>query len=451
MLQILGALVALGLLVAVHEGGHFLAARWLGVFVEKFSIGFGPRLVSFKDKMTEYRLSLIPLGGYVKMRGENPDEDLTDTSGSFLALVWWKRAIIAFAGPFTNLLFAILILIITFMMGKNYEDFSPYIGRVEAAETSYQTDNLGYLQAGDKLISINDKEITSWNDSYGAISDGVNDLLIERDGREINLTLRFSQLAWVEQIYPETTTTIGEVSPGLPAYNAGLMEGDKVISINGVPVNDWYELRQQVKATEGKTVKIEIEREGGRFEREIKLQKNLLDGSQVIGITQKLPMEVHESYNLWESMKYGSLTAADFMILNYVGISKLVLKPTELKNNLGGPVMMYTMSKQTVKQGWNSILNFIAIISIILMVMNLLPIPILDGGIIFFCFIEGIRGKALTMKTQITLQKIGASILILLMFFAFSNDFTRIFKRNVSIKDQQIELGKQNEEEGIIQ
>jgi len=142
-------------------------------------------------------------------------------------------------------------------------------------------------------------------------------------------------------------------------------------------------------------------------------------------------------------MKYGSLTAVDFMVLNYVGIYKLVLKPTELKNNLGGPVLMYTLSKQTVKQGWNSILNFIAIISIILMVMNLLPIPILDGGIIFFCFIEGIRGKALSIKTQMTLQKIGASILILLMFFAFSNDFTRIFKRNTSIKNQNIELGSQ--------
>lgn len=451
MLQIIGALIALGLLVAVHEGGHFLAARWLGVYVEKFSIGFGPKIISFKDKMTEYRISLIPLGGYVKMRGENPDEDMTDTKGSFLALVWWKRGIIAFSGPFTNLLFAILILIFTFLMGKNYEDYSPFIGKVLAAEESYQTDNLEYLQAGDKLLSINGQEIRSWNDSYTAVADGINDLVIERAGREINVTLKFSQLAWIEQILPETTTTIGEVSPGLPAYNAGLMDGDKVISINGVPVNDWYELRKQVKASDGKTVKVEIEREDGRFEREIKLQENLLDGSQVIGITQKLPMEVHESYNLWESMKYGSLTAVDFVILNYVGIYKLVLKPTELKNNLGGPVLMYTMSKQTVKQGWNSILNFIAIISIILMVMNLLPIPILDGGIIFFCFIEGIRGKALSMRTQITLQKIGASILILLMFFAFSNDFTRIFKRNVSIKSQQIELGGQLENEGISQ
>ncbi|MCF7912303.1 MAG: RIP metalloprotease RseP [Candidatus Cloacimonetes bacterium] len=447
MLQILGALVALGLLVAVHEGGHFLAARWLGVYVEKFSIGFGPKLISFRDKMTEYRISLIPLGGYVKMKGENPDEEVTDPKGSFLALEWWKRAIIAFAGPFTNLLFAVLILIITFGMGKNYEDYSPIIGNVVSGEYA----GLEYLQSGDKLLEINDQNIESWSDSYSAIRDGENDIRIDRAGQVYNFTAVFTKTAWVEQVLPETSTIIGEVSPGLPAYNAGLMEGDQVVSINGNAVNNWYELRNEVLASEGKSVTVEIIRDNGRFEREITLQENLLDGSQVLGITQKLPLTVHESYNLGQSITYGTLTAIDFTILNYVGIYKLLMKPSELKNNLGGPVLMYTMSKQTVKQGWNSILNFIAIISIILMVMNLLPIPILDGGMIFFCIIEGIRGKSLSLKTQMTLQKIGASILILLMFFAFSNDFSRIFKRSGSIRSQQTELDNQINGTDIIQ
>jgi regulator of sigma E protease len=447
MLQILGALVALGLLVAVHEGGHFLAARWFGVHIEKFSIGFGPKLLSYKGKMTEYRLSLIPLGGYVKMKGENPDEEVENTAGSFLALKWWKRGVIAFAGPFTNLLFAILILIITFGMGKSYEDYSPYIGKVLPGETR----NFDYFQAGDKLIDINGQPITTWSDSYAAIMDGVNDINLDRDGVIYNITTEFSKTEWIEQIMPQTTTLIGEVSPGLPAYNAGLMAGDKVVAINGEPVNDWYELRQQVKASEGKSVIVEINRANGSFEREITLQENLLDGSQVLGITQKLPLKVHESYSFAESITYGTLTAIDFVVLNYVGIYKLLLKPAEIKNNLGGPVLMYTMSKQTVKQGWNSILNFVAIISIILMVMNLLPIPILDGGMIFFCLIEGIRGKSLSLKTQMTLQKIGASILILLMFFAFSNDFSRIFKRSGSIRSQQTELENQTGGTGTIQ
>ncbi len=442
MLQILGVLIALGLLVAVHEGGHFLAARWLGVYVEKFSIGFGPKLISFKDRMTEYRISLIPLGGYVKMKGENPDEKIADTEGSFLALPWWKRIIIAFAGPFTNLIFAMILLIITYGMGKNYEDYSPVVGKIIPALETSSAINFDFLQSGDRLIAINDQEIRSWSDSYSAVKDD-NKIVLERDGQLYRYNEKFNLNAWVERVLPQTTTVIDEVSPGLPAYNAGLMEGDKVVAINGEPVSDWYQLRQQVKSTSGDIVTVDIEREGGTFRREIKLQENLLDGTSVLGITQQLPEKVHESYSIGESILYGSLTGLDFVVLNYVGLYKLLLNPSELKNNIGGPVLMYTMSKQTVKQGWNSILNFVALISIILMVMNLLPIPILDGGLIFFCIIEGIRKKALSLRTQMTMQKIGASILILLMFLAFSNDFTRIFTRSNSISSQQAELEKQ--------
>jgi regulator of sigma E protease len=445
MLQIIGALVALGLLIAVHEGGHFLAARWLGVYVEKFSIGFGPKLISFRDRMTEYRLSIIPLGGYVKMKGENPDEHTEDEKGSFWSLSWWKRALIAFSGPLTNLLFALLILIITFGMGKTYEDHRAIIGRIVIPQESSISRDFDYLQSGDRIVSINDRFLRSWSDGYSALKEGFNTIVIERAGKEHQFTEEFQLKDWFEQVMPQTTTVIGEVSPGLPAYNAGLQEGDRVVAINGNPVSDWYELRSEVQSTSGNTVKVEIERSGGRFSRDIKLQENLMDGSSVIGITQKLPLKVKENYSLWESLKYGTLTTADYVVMNYVGLYKLIVNPSELKNNIGGPVLMYTMSKQTAKQGWNSILSFVAMISIILMVMNLLPIPVLDGGMIFFCLIEGIRRKALSVRTQITLQKIGASVLILLMFFAFSNDFSRLFKRSASLSSQKVELQQDNE------
>jgi regulator of sigma E protease len=252
--------------------------------------------------------------------------------------------------------------------------------------------------------------------------------------------VEISLKTWLESVLPRTATIIGEVSPGLPAYNAGLQAGDKVIAVNGKPVNDWYELRQAIQAADNEFVELEIERNQGRFTRRIQLQENLLDGSSVIGITQQLPVTVQETYNLWESIRYGTLSTLDLVALNYMGLYKLVLKPSELKNNIGGPVLMYTMSRETVKQGWNAILSFVAIISVILMVMNLLPIPVLDGGMILFCLIEGIRKKALSLKTQLTLQKIGASLLIILMFFAFSNDFSRLFKRSASISSQNTEL-----------
>lgn len=442
MLHILGALIAFGLLVAVHEGGHFLVARWLGVEVEKFSIGFGPKIFGYKGKVTEYRLSLIPLGGYVKMKGENPDEEVGDRLGSFSALAWWKRALIGFAGPFTNLIFALLLMIITFGIGKNYMDYSPVIGRITNSNELAEGE-LNFLQPGDRLVKINGQEIITWTDSYEAIPEGIESLVVLREGQELSFERKISVKTWLNNVLPATSTIIGEVSPGLPAYNAGLQSGDKVRAINGKEVNDWYELREQVQSAENGKVEVEIERDGGRFSKLIELQENLLDGNSVIGITQLLPEQVKETYNFWESIKYGTVSTADIVILNYVGLYKLLLKPSELKNNLGGPVMMYTMSKETAKQGWGSILTFVAMISVILMVMNLLPIPILDGGMIFFCMIEGIRRKALSLRTQLTLQKIGFSVLIILMFFAFSNDFTRLYKRSTSMKSQQTELNSQ--------
>ncbi|MCF7919858.1 MAG: RIP metalloprotease RseP [Candidatus Cloacimonetes bacterium] len=441
IMQIAGALAALGILVMVHEGGHFLAARWLGVLVEKFSIGFGPRLFGFKGRTTEYRLSLIPLGGYVKMKGENPDEEVSDPEGSFSALSWWKRVIIAFSGPLANLILALLILITTFYMGKDYEDYGRLVGAIKSPTT--EIDNLTFLQPGDELLEINGQELRSWTDSYLYLQDGENEILIKREDKELIFQEEISYSEWMQRVLPQTTTIIGDVSPGLPAYNAGLMEGDEIVSVDGQTVTDWYEMRDLIVNNQNTSVELRIKREDGEFTRNIKLQENVLDGNRVIGITQKLPLKVHESYNIWESVKYGTISTVDYVLINYIGLYKLLLKPAELKNNIGGPVLMYTMSKQTAKRGWNSILTFMALISIVLMVMNLLPIPILDGGMIFFCIIEGIRKKALSLKIQMTLQKIGFSLLLLLMFFAFSNDFMRIFQRNVSISNQKAEMLEQ--------
>lgn len=440
IMQIIGALVALGVLVTVHEGGHFLAARIFGVFVEKFSIGFGPKILGFKGRQTEYRISLIPLGGYVKMKGENPDEDVDDPEGSFSMLTWWKRMIIAFSGPFANLILAFLILIATFLMGKDYEDHGLTIGRIE--QSSAITTDFSFLESGDQLIAINGSELRSWTDIYEELDNGSNEIKLLRDGEILEYKMDINYAEWLQNVMPQTTTIIGEVSPGLPAYNAGLMEGDRILAVHGQSVENWYDMRDLIVNTEGENVKLKIEREGNVFEREIKLQENVLDGTRVIGITQKLTEKVHESYTFSESVKYGTLSTIDYVLLNYAGLYKLILKPAELKNNIGGPVLMYTMSKQTAKRGWNSILTFVALISIVLMVMNLLPIPILDGGMIFFCIIEGIRRKALSLKTQMTLQKIGFSLLIVMMFFAFSNDFMRIFQRSMAINSQKTEMTK---------
>jgi regulator of sigma E protease len=438
MISIIIAVLTLGILVAVHEGGHFVAAKLSGVKVEKFSVGFGPRLLGFHWQETEFVISLIPLGGYVKMLDENPGEKKQlseeEKQYSFTHKAWYQRAFIAFSGPFINFIFAIIILIFSFLVGKTYSDQLPIVGRVAA---DYQA----YFQPGDQILQVNSIEVSGWNQILQELSeDEPNSFLISRQGDVKNLTLEnVGTYEFSNDILPEVAAIIGEASVGLPAYQAGLQEGDLILEINQQPVEDWYEMQQIISSSEKDRLDFKIQRDQEVFSKQIKPQVNMIDERKIIGITQARNIEIEENYSLAESIKLGTLSAVSFVALNYAMLGKLVLNPQELKNSVGGPVMLYSMSKQTAKRGLSDILAFIAALNLILMVMNLLPIPILDGGQILFCFIEGIRQKALTEKTQIILQNIGFVLLMSLMIFAFWNDISKMFERNSSVKKQETE------------
>ena len=430
MLNIIGALIALGILVTVHEAGHFIAAGFFGVEIEKFSIGFGPKLLSFRKNKTEYRISLIPFGGYLKMKGENPDEEINDAENSFLTKKWWQRALIAFSGPFANFLLALIIFIATFAIGKNYQDHFPIVGISSISN---------FVKENDQILKVNNNEITSWSEIIKYTeSDRTNIFEIEREGEKLILeNSDIEPQTWMSEILPFAPAIIGEVYPGFPAYQAGIMEKDEILSVDGIQVNSWYEMRNLVKENVKNSLVFEIKRDGKIFEKSIELEENILTDSKMIGIVQRLPLKMKETFNLLESIELGAITTVNFVYLNYSAIFKLLAHPAEFRKNLGGPVMIYTISQQTAKKGLDSILTFLAAISILLMIMNLLPIPILDGGHIFLCFIEGISQKSLSLKTQMAFQRIGFMILLTLMFFAFFNDFNRIFKRNISIQEQQ--------------
>ena len=333
IISIFEAIVALGILVTIHELGHLLAARFFGVSVEKFSIGFGPKLISFTKRKTEFRISLIPLGGYLKMKGENPSENSED-SDSYNTKKWWKRAIIAFSGPFANFFLAILIFIISFGIGKAYEDYSPIVGWVN--------NEFIQIEKGDEILSVNGNEINSWNQIIKYTKNGeTNSYLIERNGDDIEITNSvISQETWVTNILPFTTTKIGEVAPGLPAYEAGLMSDDIILTVDGKLVKDWYEMRDLITSSKNNNVKLTIERAGKTFQKSVKLGNNIVDNSKIIGITQALPLKLTERYNLFESIKLGTYTTVNFVAANYAMLYKLVANPQEIKANLGGPVMI---------------------------------------------------------------------------------------------------------------
>lgn len=431
MLTLIGVIIALGILVTIHEGGHFLAARLFGVYVEKFSIGFGPKLAAFKKGNTEYRLSLLPLGGYVKMKGENLSEDTPDAD-AFCNKIWWKRAIIAFSGPLANLILAFVVFTISFMIGREFVDNYPIVGTILTHQELQ-------LHTGDEILSVNGNPIRGWAEiGMHLHTEQPNNFTIVRDGTTITLTdSLFTAQIWSEQqIQPWAPAIIGDVTPGLPAYKGGLKAGDKILSVNNEPVETWYEMRNKILQTQGPTVALDIKRNDTQFNKILTLEDNVLDNQRIIGVTQQLPIKTREAYPLFTSLKIGIVATVTVVGVNYMALYKLIQKPSSIKSNIGGPVMMYEMSRQSAKGGLNAILWYLGAISIMLMVINLLPIPVLDGGHIFVLLIEGLRGKPLPQKMQFALQNVGLLIILTLMVYGFINDFSRIAQRTVSVRQQ---------------
>ncbi|MBN2830360.1 MAG: RIP metalloprotease RseP [Candidatus Cloacimonetes bacterium] len=420
---------ALGVLVTVHEFGHLIVAKLFGIYVEKFSIGFGPKIFSYQGKTTEYRLSLLPLGGYVKMKGENADEKKPDED-SFSQKPWWKRALVTFGGPFFNLILGFLLFALMYGLGKTYEDQYPVIAEADSLYASY-------FRVGDEIVTVNGKSVYGFNQITELLhKDKENTFVIERNLRKETIqTGGITPEKWITFLRPEIPPKVGEVSPGMPAFRAGLKEGDLILMVDGTPVQKWTEMRRAIINSDKSELEFVIERDGTQLTKTINREENVLsNGQKMIGISQFMPVKYKERYSVGKCFVNSGYMTANFIVANYTAFYYLIKNPEMLKSSVGGPVMMYSMSKQSTGKGLDTLIGFIAALSLILMIMNLLPIPILDGGQIFFYILEGIFGKPLPIKAQMLLQQIGLIILLTLMVFAFYSDFSQMFYRNKSIR-----------------
>jgi len=432
--NVLWLLVLIGVMILIHEAGHFWAARWFDVRVETFSFGFGPRLFGFKRGETDYRFSLILFGGYVKMSGEQPGEEGAGDPRGILAKPRWQRLIIAFAGPFMNVILAIGLLAGLFMV--KYEklataDDPAVIGFVMHDSAAAKAG----LRAGDKITRIDGKDNPNWEDitlKEIASSQRPLDVTVERDGKSIPVLVTpvleersgMGFAGWAER----ADIQIGSVSPGMPAEKAGLQKGDLLLSAGGQPIHSRYTLQEVIKNGEGKPVVIEYERNGVQSSVTVQPQFTKLDGTErwVIGVGPDARMKIITTrLSLTEALRESTrqnVKSAGLIFQFLRGIVERRMSP----KSLDGPIRIAQLSGDAARNGPSAFFLLMSMVSLNLAIFNLLPIPILDGGVIMMLLVEMLLGRDLSLRVKEAVFKVGFVFLMVVVAFVLYNDITKI-------------------------
>jgi regulator of sigma E protease len=434
-------------LILIHELGHFIVARLTGVGVERFSIGFGPVLFRWRGKETEYCLSLIPMGGYVKMVGEeNPLEGggsaASDPTRAFATKPLWARFLIVFAGPGMNFVLAAVIFAAVFAtVGRPV--WSAVVGRVSEGGPAAPAG----LRSGDRVVRVNRTTVATWEDLERAIasSDGRPlSVVIVRDGVEKTLSVSPRRLAVPDPVFkepkdvwdigagPKLSPQIAAVTQGSPAEAAGLKPGDVVISVAGDPAFAVEDVQRAIEKRPGRTFDLVVERDGRPLTLSATARRDLSrtpGGVEVavgrIGVVIATKIERTEPYGPVDAAWQGGARTWDLTVLTVKGLWKILSRQIEA-SNIGGPIQIASEAGRQAKEGLGSLALFTAIISVNLAVLNLLPVPMLDGGHLLFFLIEAVLGRPLSLKKREAAQQLGFVLLMLLMVYALYNDLVRI-------------------------
>ncbi len=438
MTTIMAGILMLGVLVFVHELGHFVVAKMCGVKVLKFSLGFGPRLISRQHGETEYQICAIPLGGYVQMLGEGSGElgeeaELTEAekARSFADQPVAKRLAIVSAGPLMNLLLPLLILPLSFLIGvqmPTYLEQQACIGYVVPQSIAAK----GGFQPGDCIVSLNQQPVASWNDTNKKFLGQAGTALhftVSRHGEKISLTIPADndslQGMQALGLLPRQEARIGSLAPDMPAAQAGMQEGDLILRIADTPITSWYDLRGTIQKVGAHPVEVELERNGSTLTVELTPAQQPGDGSYLLGIAPLYASQLTR-YGLLEAIQRGAAKTWELIDLTVVFVQKLFTGNVSTKN-IGGPITVVQIAGQAAQTDVSAILSVLAFISIQLGILNLLPIPILDGGHILFYLIELIIRRPVPIRTRELAQQVGMAMLLMLMLVAFYNDIVRLW------------------------
>ncbi len=449
ILTVVAFIVVLGITITIHEFGHFAMAKLLKIRVLVFSIGFGPRLVGFTRGGTEYRVSPIPVGGYVKMAGEAFGEERQGAPDEFLSHPKWHRFLVALAGPVMNILLAVFIVSFSYMEGvqvPRYLKGPAVIGPVAAGSIAQRAG----LQSGDQIVSVHGTPVSTWEDMEIALATAPKDALeivAQRGGERVALKLDAPAAAPVTPFalgikFTLSTTVVALVSPDSPAKKAGLLPGDQIVSVrgNGRLAQSYDGMLNLISASKGIPLTFDVWRpkEPKRGEGlnpgqarppgekvELRIVPEEAEGRVLIGFTPEVPSDL-EKFGVLGAVRESARHNYELAALTFRIVGRIFTGSASVKT-ISGPLEIARISGDAARTGSVRVfLSFLALISLQLGVFNLLPIPILDGGVIALLAVESLIRRDLSIALKEKIVQVGFVFLILLMGFAVINDLSKV-------------------------
>ncbi len=447
--------LVLGGMIVIHEFGHFIVAKFFGIRVDVFSVGFGKRLWGVRKGDTDYRLSLVPLGGYVKMAGENLDEQVTGAPYEFMSKPKWQRFCVAIAGPVMNIITA---LVIPAALAMIHHEVAAYVNKpalINAVSPNSPAEKAG-IQPGDLIVNVNGIENPTWRDFEDVVLVNPNQqvpLTVKRGEATENLTMQVGTLE-IEQekigyagVQPDTGPNakikVTGVNKGEPAAEAGLQPRDQIVAVNGNPIEQSFFGRDMIirviRSSEGKPVTLTVVR--GEEKKDITATPQMNGGEPRLGFFQELDgvEMIVTRLGFFQAVSYSVDWNLRILRLTKTAIAQIFVGKRSARDTLTGPVGIFRITGQAAEQGAGSVFLLMALLSLNLGIFNLLPIPVLDGGLIFMLGLEavlGLFGLPLTLRIKERMMQVGFVMLILLMGFVIFNDISKLIPSSNSPPQQ---------------
>jgi regulator of sigma E protease len=428
-LTILAFVFVLGVLIFVHELGHFLMARRIGVRVLTFSLGFGPKILNFHYGDTDYCVSIIPLGGYVKMAGENPEDQRTGSSDEFLSESKWQRFQVLVMGPVMNVVLAVVVMTVVLYQGAQ----EPLFGQAPVVIGTFAEDSVGHaagLQAGDQVVTIDGKPVANWDDfSMAIVTKAQREVAIGyvRNGKAGTLTVVPAAHGKFDMgdigIQPTIHPQLGDLTPGMPAAQAGLETGDVILGAGDEQDVTYEHLLDAIKAHDRQPLQLTIRRNGQT--RQVTVTPKMTGGKPMIGAQISAFETRTVEPGPFEAMKLSAQKNWEWTRMIVQTLVGLFTRETSVKQ-LMGPVAIADLSGSAAEAGWIPLFSLMAMISLNLGLLNLMPIPVLDGGHIFILFLEGLARRDFSMRVKEKMLLAGFVLLLALMVTVIYNDLMRI-------------------------